>query len=171
MSDTIDWQAYWQSISEGIDTSASGLLTMWNAYTDPGFRSIFMDSSSISSWTGNDVTITATVVGADNERYTVTMFAGPDADDTGMYVTPTVDSIQFNGLTNTSFVNNYDYGTGTLAQDHAWLESLYGGGGGGGGGFEGSYAPVGFEAWGGGGSFDFGSGFNAYGVYSDDNIY
>jgi hypothetical protein len=168
MSDTIDWQAYWQSISEGIDTSASGLLTMWNAYSEPGFRSIFVDSTSIFSLTGNDVTIIATVVAADNERYTVTMFAGPEADDTGMYFTPAADGAQPNGLINTSSINTYNYGTGTLAQDHAWLESLYGGGG---GGYEGGFASAGSGSWGGGGSYGFGSGFNAYGLNVDDNIY
>jgi hypothetical protein len=172
MSDTIDWETYWKSIGEGIDTSASGLLTMWTAFTDPGFRNIFIDSASITSWNGNDVTITADIKGVDNQLYTVTMFAGPEADDTGMYVMPATDSMQFNGLTPANIVNGYDFGTGTLAQDHSWLETLYGGGG----GFEGSGGYDWASSWGdwgggGGGSFGWDSGYNAYGMYEQDNIY
>jgi hypothetical protein len=166
----------WHDIVNNFDVKASGLLTLWTGLVNSPLG-IFITDQHISTWNDNEVFISATVIGtntvvqlhatADGTDSSITFY--PVADIDLVADTPLLD-VNWTGVDG---IGGYIYGSGSLASDAAWLENLYGpaaGGGGGSGGDGGGYSGFG-GGYGGFFGAGWGSGFNAYGVYSDDNIY
>lgn len=163
----IDFSVFWGDVAGNMDVTADDLLNMWTEFTRPGSVNIFILDQVISSWTGDDIYISANIVAPNSsDLWNVQLWAGAtDDDESGMFAGP-VDVAQTDPGAQADFYNanfaTYAFGGGTLDQDAAWLGALYGGWGGG------SSFYGGFSSF---GSFgDFG-GFNSYGVYSEDNIY
>lgn len=125
-----------------------------------------MDTVEVQRWSDDHINIEIELTSPeDGSQWVIDI--GATADGSWIDVAPAAGADSFDfapGTASWDAWGGYEYGSGSTAQDTAWLDSLYG-----------SYARWSHTGASGSagyyGDWCFGDGYNAYGIFGADNIH